>query len=142
MDSKDRYSEGVKTQNTLSKENEVLHAAIERSRERKRLYGANWEAVNINDIVARFAPDAVPYERGVKIHWHSPTTGYDVVADISGYLRIQDLNRGAYYKEHLDINGNHIKDMPLLPGETETDYKDRQMRVSHFRIMKREIMKK
>ena len=141
MDSKDRYSEGVKTQNTLSKENEVLHAAIERSRERKRLYGANWEAVNINDIMARFAPNAVPYERGVKIHWHSPTTGYDVVADISGYLRIQDLNPGPYKGTYLDINGNHIKDMPHLAGEDEAAYHERLMRISHFRILKREEMK-
>ena len=51
------------------------------------------------------------------------------------------MNPGPYKKTYLDINGNHITDLPVRPGETPEQYKDRQMRISHFQILKREKMK-
>ena len=142
MDNKDKYSASVTAQNVLSNQDEHLRERIEKAHKRKVEHWDNWQAVDINEVIQRFAPDAVPETKGVKVNWHSPTTGLTVVADVSGYLRIQDMNPGPYKKTYLDINGNHITDLPVRPGETPEQYKDRQMRISHFQILKREKMKK
>lgn len=144
MDSKDSYSKGVQEQNVKSAQQgqEVLRAATERARERRGRYWDNWQPVSINDLVRRFAPDAVPQMKGVKVHWKSQSTGYEVVADVSGYARVRDMRPGPYKGAYLDINGNHVKDLSQLPNEGKAEYRDRLMRISHFQILKREKMTK
>lgn len=137
-----RFSASVTAQNILSNQDEHLRERIDKAHKRKTEHWNNWQPVDINEVINRFAPDAVPETKGVKVNWHSPTTGLTVVSDVSGYLRIQDMNPGPYKKTYLDINGKHITDLPVLPGESPEQYKDRQMRISHFQILKREKMKK
>ena len=42
-----------------------------RSKEREALYNENWkkQKVNLNDLVDKYAPDAVPKNHGTKMEW-------------------------------------------------------------------------
>ena len=58
--------------------------------------------MDINDVVSAVAPGAKPIIAGGKIIYYSADGTRAVVADVSGYLRVQDLTKKTRKRQYLD----------------------------------------
>lgn len=116
----------------------ILARAFARGTARAALYRQNWREVDINEIIAKFAPGAKPKKSGVKVHFVDPQGRYEVIADSAGgYLRIQDIRHfPKKTRVFVDLNGNDVRYI-LIDGKPEPRSKDSAMRLTHFRIKKR-----
>ena len=137
-DVKDRYSQGVSTRKIESKADAELLYEIEKGTQRARMHKHEWQAVNINEIVEKFAPGAEPEFSGCKIYFYNEKRTIAVVADVGGgYLRIQDMTvktkKGLYL--NLDrTNGHNFKDEKgKIHGRNPSEYN----RATHYRILTR-----
>lgn len=129
------YSELAK-QFVQSTEEEIKDY-LERARERKFKFWANWEEVDIDEFVDRFAPHGdAPHMEDKKIVVNDEESHTQIVADPIGYVRVLDTSRGLRKKDYLDINGVPIKTYEQRKGETDQQFLDRKMIASHFRIKK------
>lgn len=147
MDAKSFYSYAAAEQRAeaaqrLLRGNDTLAYAFARGKARTALYKQNWQEVDINEVIAKFAPGAQPQKSGVKIHFIDPRGMYEIIADSAGgYLRIQDIKHFPRKKRvFVDLNGNDIRYV-TVNGKLERRDKDSAMRLTHFRIKKRPKMK-
>ena len=140
-DSKTKYSSGVSSQKALALLDAELSKKLDRATERAAKFHSNWQSVNLNDFVDRFAPGSDPQIDGSKITFQSANSNLRIVCDVNGgYCRLQDTTIHPERRSYLDINGNNANNMRLPSGKqvgrTQSEYNE----VTHFRILKREEM--
>lgn len=137
MDAKTGYSTMVTGSKSAAATNEELNKKITAGQRRKVTYGQNWTSVNINTIVDRFTPGVAPRVVNGKVTYISSDGRYEVAADIGGgYLRIYDHYRGF----HVDANGNDVRNYTDSGGKQHGRSRSEQLKITHFRILKREEM--
>lgn len=123
-DYKGGYSTNSAKTKKLSEHNKSIAKKWNSAEIRANKYRDGYEKVNINDIVAKFAPGSKPYTSGIKMVYSSER--YSVIADMrGGYLRIKDksLPGGQY----ITLSGKSINSLPKSQKEQKT----------HFYILKR-----
>lgn len=140
MDAKDYYSDNVSDMKQNAISDAELSETLERAKERAKEYQANWESVDINDVVNKFAPGSTPYQNGGKIVFENDDHTRAVVTDAAGsYLRIRDLTAKTAKAQYLTLdgkNGHNVTDNGKTRGRTKAEYQQ----ATHFRIKKREEM--
>lgn len=105
-DAKTDYSDAVSAQKDAATRDSMIADLIQQGYARKAEYGAGWDTVDINDVVSVVAPGAKPVVVGGKIIYYSADGTKAVVADVSGYLRVQDLTKKTRKRQYLDQFGN------------------------------------
>ncbi len=139
-DSKSQYSSGAAGQRALAQLDSELKAKLDRASSRAEKFHANWQAVNLNDFVERFAPGSTAQISGSKIIFHSPGSDLRVVCDVrGGYCRLQDLSKSGK-RTYLDVNGNDANNKTSSSGKKTGRNQSEYNEATHFRIMKREEM--
>ena len=138
MDYKSRYTRGVELAKHEARIEAALQKKISQGHARKELYGYNWKAVSINDVVERFTPGAEPIRESGKMVFVSDDGKYGIYADIGGgYLRIYDFTS----KQYVGLNGENMHNYTDSNGKQHGRSKAGFNAVTHFRILKREEMK-
>jgi len=140
-DAKERYSDGVYTRKIEALANQDLMDKIAGGIHRAKIFGKNWESVNLNDVVAKFAPNSEPEFVDGKIYFYNSDKTIAVITDVGGgYLRIQDLSVNQKRPLYLNLdgtNGHNYKDSNgKIHGRSQDEYNE----ATHFRIKKREEM--
>ena len=128
-DSKTSYTTNVSRVKKASESSKALAKKLNGGQLRALMHKNSWQNVNINDVVAKFAPGASHYESGGKIIF-SNGGRYIIVADVAGgYLRIRDTN----YKSKVFVT---------LDGKYKQNFSSKRdfYKHSHYRILKREEM--
>jgi len=131
MDYKTKYSRGVELAKNEARIEAALQRRISLGQTRKEVYGENWKAVNINDVIERFAPGTEPIREGGKMVFVSNDGRYGVYADIGGgYLRVFDFT----IKQYIGLNGesmhNYVDSKGKQHGRSKADFNA----VTHFRF--------
>lgn len=136
MDAKRKYSKLVeKVKNNLDRNEMLLRKIKERNRHQEK-YKDLWEKVNLDNLVAKFAPNSEPVinENG-KIIFRTPGSNIQVVAEATiGSVRIQDLSV-TNGRSYLNLNGermNNITENGKTRGLSRKEYELK----THFRIKK------
>ena len=140
MDAKDNYSDNVSDMKREALSDAELSENLKKAKDRAKMYQDNWESVNINDVVDRFAPGSMPFQDGIKIIFRDAAQTRSVVTDAAGgYLRIQDLTAKTAKAQYLtldDKNGHNVTINGKTRGRTKAEYQQ----ATHFRIKKLEEM--
>ncbi|MCR5719028.1 MAG: hypothetical protein K6F84_00545 [Lachnospiraceae bacterium] len=136
-DAKTDYSDEVKKQKDAALIDSVIADLIQQGYARKAEYGADWEIVDINEVVAVVAPGAKPVVVGGKIIYYSADGTKAVVADVSGYLRVQDLTKKTRKRQYLDKYGNDAHNVKGSNGKMRGRTKDEYQQATHYIIKKR-----
>ncbi len=141
MDAKVRYHDGVVIRKFEALVDEELNNAIEGGIQRAKQFKENWTSVNINDVIAKFAPgSSLVYENG-KIIFYSEDGKYSVVTDVGGgYLRIRDLTKNTKKPQYLNLDGSDGHNYVGTDGKIHGKSKEMYNSTTHFRIKKREEM--
>lgn len=136
-DAKTDYSNAVSAQKNAATRDSIIADLIQQGYARKAQYGSQWDVVDINDVVSVVAPGAKPVVVGGKIIYYSSDGTKAVVADVSGYLRVQDLTKKTKKRQYLDQFGNdaynYIDSNGKKRGRSKTEFK----RATHYIIKKR-----
>ena len=142
MDDKKGYSDGVTERKHRAKSDLRLARRIESGEYRTRVFGKNWEWVDFNEVIARFAPGSKPvFEEGKIIYYNEERT-IAVIADVGGgYLRILDMTATGK-RRYLDIDGNNASNYTDERGKQHGRSKADYNAATHFRIKKREMMQR
>ena len=140
MDAKSNYSNNVSDMKQNAISDAELSETLERAKERANEYQANWESVDLNDVVNKFAPGSTPYREGGKIVFENDDHTISVVTDAAGgYLRIKDLTAKTQKAQHLTLDGKNGHNV-TINGKTRGRTKAEYQQATHFRIKKREKM--
>lgn len=140
-DSKGQFSSGVAGQKALAQLDEELKAKLDRASARAAKYKANWQTINLNDFVDKFAPGSTAKISGSKITFQADNSNLQIVCDVAaGSCRLRDTSiKGR--RSYLDINGNPVSNNKILPsGKQIGRPKEEYNAMTHFRILKREEM--
>lgn len=138
-DAKRDYSENVKRRKEDALLDGDLTKTIQEAYNRRKRFGDNWESVDINEVVAEIAPNGKIGIRDGKIFFTNKEETMRVVADLSGYLRVERLpetTNGSYLDRHGKDVHNYTDERGKQHGRTKSDFN----RVTHYRIKKREEM--
>lgn len=136
-DAKEEYSKRVKKAKDLAQYDLEIANAINEGYKRKTQYGANWEEVDINDVVSLIAPNSTPILSNGKIIYYNSDKTKSVVADISGYLRVQDLTKVTKHRRYLDKYGNEVYNIVGSNGKIRGRTKNEFRQATHYIIKKR-----
>lgn len=136
-DAKTDYSDAVSAQKDAATRDSIIADMIQQGYARKAEYGADWETVDINDVVAVVAPGAKPVVEGGKVIYYSADGTKAVVADVSGYLRVQDLTKKTKKRQYLDQFGNDAHNVVDSNGRKRGRSKSEFQRATHYIIKKR-----
>lgn len=136
-DAKTDYSNTVKFQKDASANDVNLANQIKYSYERKAQYGENWETVDINDVVSIIAPGSKPIFNGKKIIYYNSDKTKAVVADLSGYLRVEDYTKKTNKKQYLDKLGNDAHNYVDSKGKKHGRSRPEFEKATHYIIKKR-----
>ena len=138
MSDKERYSSMVTERKKASSEDKVLAKKILQGHIRKEMFGHNWQKVNLNDVVAKFAPGSIPISFNGKIEWHNPGSSIKVVADIGGgYCRLEKYPKTTTHTQYLDINGKDAFNYTTPDGKTKGRTHEEYLQRTHFLIKKK-----
>ncbi len=136
-DAKTDYSDAVVLQKNAAARDAIIADLIQSGYARKAQYGSQWGMVDINDVVSVVAPGAKPVVAGGKIIYYSPDGTKAVVADVSGYLRIQDLTKKTKKRQYLDKYGKDAHNVTDSNGKKRGRSRDEFNRATHYMIKKR-----
>ena len=140
MDTKTDYSSNVSAMKQIADIDAGLAKELEKGAERARRFHSNWQSVNINEVVEKFAPGAVAYQKGGKIIFESSDHTIAIIADAAGgYLRIQDLTSKTRRALYLTLEGKNAHNV-TIDGKTRGRTTEEYEIATHFRIKKREEM--
>ncbi len=101
-DAKTDYSDSVAVQKNNAKTDVELARKIENGFARKEKYGSGWMKVDFNELIKRLAPGAKGQACMGKIIYLNREREIAIVADVSGYARVEDISRktkGNQYRE-------------------------------------------
>ncbi len=140
-DSKSQFSSGVAGQKALAQLDSELKTKLDRASARAAKYHSNWQAVNINDFVDRFAPGSTAQVSGSKVIFQADGSYLQVICDVAaGSCRLRDTTITTS-RCYLDINGNPVDNNKILPNGKKTGRSKAEYNaLTHFRILKREEM--
>lgn len=136
-DAKTDYSDAVSAQKDAATRDSMIADLIQQGYARKAEYGAGWDTVDINDVVSVVAPGAKPVVEGGKIIYYSADGTKAVVADVSGYLRVQDLTKKTRKRQYLDQFGNDAHNVVDSNGKRRGRSKSEFQKATHYMIKKR-----
>lgn len=136
-DAKTDYSNAVTTQKDAATRDSMIADLIQQGYARKAEYGPEWDTVDINDVVSVVVPGAKPVIAGGKIIYYSADGTKAVVADVSGYLRVQDLTQKTRKRQYLDQFGNDAHNVIDAKGKKRGRSKSEFQKATHFIIKKR-----
>lgn len=136
-DAKTDYSDAVSAQKDAATRDSMIADLIQQGYARKAEYGAGWDTVDINDVVSVVAPGAKPVVVGGKIIYYSADGTKAVVADVSGYLRVQDLTKKTRKRQYLDQFGNDAHNVIDGNGKKRGRSKSEFQKTTHYMIKKR-----
>lgn len=140
MTSKQRYSANVSQQKAAAKADKKLAREILEGQRRAADFKQNWQSVDLNEVVEKFAPGSVPHvspKNGNKVYYQAPGSPIRITADLGGgYCRIEDTSAGTSKGLHLNLdgtNGHNYKDeQGKTHGRSRADYNQ----ATHYRIKK------
>lgn len=140
MTKKQMYSKKVAQQKTAAQTDANLAQKILEGQRRAADFKQNWQSVDLNAIVEKFAPGSTPTvspDNGNKVYYQTPGSPIRVVADLGGgYCRIEDWSSGGRKPQCLDINGNnghnYVDEHGKTHGRSHADYNQ----ATHYRIKK------
>lgn len=140
-DSKGKYSSSAASQRALAQLDSSLKRKLEAAADRTAKYHSNWQTVNLNDFVDKFAPGSTAKINGPKIVFQTPGSNIEVVCDVrGGYCRLLDTTNKTTHN-YLDINGKFVPFNKILPSGKQTGRpKAEYQSMTHFKILKREEM--
>ena len=136
-DAKTDYSDAVSAQKDAATRDSMIADLIQQGYARKAEYGAGWDTVDINDVVSVVAPGAKPVVVGGKIIYYSADGTKAVVADVSGYLRVQDLTKKTRKRQYLDQFGNDAHNVIDGNGKKRGRSKFEFQKATHYMIKKK-----
>lgn len=136
-DAKTDYSEAVSSQKDAATRDSMIADLIQKGYARKAEYGVGWDTVDINDVVSVVAPGAKPVVVGSKIIYYSADGTKAVVADVSGYLRVQDLTKKTRKRQYLDQFGDDAYNVVESNGKKRGRSKSEFQKATHYMIKKR-----
>ncbi len=136
-DAKTDYSDAVSSMKSEATRDSVVADLIQQGYARKAQYGNEWERVDINDVVSVIAPGSKPIIQGGKIIYYNVDKTLAVVADVSGYLRIQDLRKKTKRRQYLDKNGEDAHNITQDNGKKRGRSKNEFLQATHYMIKKR-----
>ena len=136
-DAKTDYSAAVSAQKDAATRDSMIADLIQQGYARKAEYGAGWDTVDINDVVSVVAPGAKPVVVGGKIIYYSADGTKAVVADVSGYLRVQDLTKKTRKRQYLDQFGNDAHNVIDGNGKKRGRSKSEFQKATHYMIKKK-----
>lgn len=136
-DAKTDYSDAVSTQKDAATRDSMIADLIQQGYARKAEYGDEWDTVDINDVVSVLTPGAKPVVVGGKIIYYSADGTKAVVADVSGYLRVQDLTKKTRKRQYLDQFGNGAHNVVDSNGKKHGRSKSEFQKATHYIIKKR-----
>ena len=136
-DAKTDYSDAVSAQKDAATRDSMIADLIQQGYARKAEYGAGWDTVDINDVVSVVAPGAKPVVVGGKIIYYSADGTKTVVADVSGYLRVQDLTKKTRKRQYLDQFGNDAHNVIDGNGKKRGRSKSEFQKATHYMIKKK-----
>ena len=140
-DAKERYSDGVATRKIEAMADEHLMKKIAEGIHRASKHKHEWESVDINDVVEKFAPGAEPVFKDGKISFTNADRTIAVVCDVGGgYLRVQDLSANTKFPQYLNLDGTNGHNYRDSKGKIHGRNKSEYNKATHFRIKKREEM--
>lgn len=119
-----------------------LDKIFERARKEASQYKENWQTVNLNSFVEKFAPGAKGEisEDGRKIYYNNKENSLRVITDVvGGYCRLVDTSKTGK-ERFLDINGKDARNYINEKGKTQGRSRDQFNEATHFRILKRKEM--
>lgn len=136
-DAKTDYTDAVNRQKDAATRDSIIADLIQQGYARKAEYGSQWDSVDINDVVSVIAPGTKPIIEGGKIIYYNADKTLAVVADVSGYLRVQDLTKKTRKRQYLDQYGKNALNIKTASGKTRGRTKDEFQRATHYMIKKR-----
>ena len=136
-DAKTDYSDAVSAQKDAATRDSMIADLIQQGYARKAEYGAGWDTVDINDVVSVVAPGEKPVVVGGKIIYYSADGTKAVVADVSGYLRVQDLTKKTRKRQYLDQFGNDAHNVIDGNGKKRGRSKSEFQKATHYMIKKK-----
>ena len=136
-DAKTDYSDAVSAQKDAATRDSMIADLIQQGYARRAEYGAGWDTVDINDVVSVVAPGAKPVVVGGKIIYYSADGTKAVVADVSGYLRVQDLTKKTRKRQYLDQFGNDAHNVIDGNGKKRGRSKSEFQKATHYMIKKK-----
>ena len=136
-DAKTDYSDAVALQKDAAVRDSIIADLIQQGYARKALYGSEWDTVDINDVVSAIAPGAKPVIEGGKIIYYNSDRTLAVVADVSGYLRVQDLSKKTRKRQYLDKKGKDVHNIKTESGKIRGRTKTEFQKATHYIIKKR-----
>ena len=125
ISAKGSYSRNVHILKEQAKKNYDLQTKLKAAKSRYRKHKSEMRPVDINEIVAKYAPGAKPYIEKYKIQYSNENYPYVVVADPSGYLRVMDHR----------VEGGFVD---VFSGKTLTKEDKDFNKLTHFRIKRRD----
>jgi len=103
---------------------------------RAAAFKQNWQSINLNIFVEKFAPNPIISLQNGKIYFTSQDGKMAVIADIGGtYCRLADMSNPVK-PFYLDINGKNPNNYTDSQGKQHGRSKAEKQKVTHFRIQK------
>ena len=141
MTDKDGYSKSVAQHKASALTDKHLAQKIAEGQSRASSYKSNWQSIDFNEFLSRFAPGSVPVEapgNPNKLYYQTPGRSIRVVVDIGGgYCRLQDMSTHYQKAQFLDINGHDAHNYKDANGKTHGRSPAEFNEVTHFRIKKK-----
>ncbi len=121
---KGSYCRSILIIQVQSQKNEKIKRKLSASKRRYLKHKKDMRLVDLDEVIKKYAPNAVPFFDGYKIKYSQNESPYIIVADPSGYLRVMDCRTETF--------------VDVYTGETlREDVPDYNKR-THFRIKRRE----
>ncbi|MCF0232036.1 MAG: hypothetical protein HUJ63_07190 [Enterococcus sp.] len=139
-DSKTDYTGLVNYQKNVAENDREILESIVKGYYRKEKHGQHWEEVDINDVVNEIAPGSKPIIENNKIIYYNKDKTKAVVADVGGYLRVENRSANTRWKQYLDKHGNNAFNKIDEKGRTVGKSKAEFNRTTHYMIKKRKDM--
>ncbi|MBQ9873158.1 MAG: hypothetical protein IJM30_01735 [Thermoguttaceae bacterium] len=143
MDAKYQYSSRVASMKDRAKNdpNSELAKYLRSAERRKNDYRSNWTSVDLNEVVDRLTPGAIPEISNGKITFTNKEGTIKIVADAAGgYLRIQDLTSKSKKEQYVGLDGRDAHNYRNERGKQQGRSRAEFNKATHFRIKKREEM--
>lgn len=137
-DSKYHYSSHVADRKQQALTDAALDRIIKAGHDRKERYHQNWQSVNLNDLVEKFARGSIPYDQGGKVVFHNPGGNVAVIVDVGGgYCRLQKIPQTTRHAQYLDIDGHDPNNIRTPNGKQRGRSKEEKQAATHFLVKKR-----
>ena len=138
MDYKNGYTNSVEERKQQSAADANLADKIARGKARAAAHSENWQEVDIDDVIKKFAPGSTPEHKGGKIIYTNAEGTIAIVADVGGgYLRIQDLTAKTGRFQYLGLDGSDAHNYTDPNGKQHGRSRAQYNAATHFKIKKR-----